>query len=296
MILVMGHVDEHSSRVIDHLKAAGEEVRVWYTREFPVKSQFAVSVDQSPEGVIVLDGERIPLSRLRSVYWYYYHGVAQEPIHPHGPAAEIGLLNFFRCTGCLWVNSPQAVAWHRLKINQLKALKAAGIRVPETLVTNDVEALRAFFDRHDGKIVCKNFTHIGIPQIVTAEDMALLEKQPSLQPAVYQEFVAGRDIRVHAVGDELFPTEIITEDWTFVLDRNLELKRTDLPEDVSDQCRLILSTLGLILSGIDFRRTEAGEYICFEANPSPQFGVYEEACGYPVSKALAQRLIRGNER
>ena len=52
------------------------------------------------------------------------------------------------------------------------------------------------------------------------------------------------------------------------------------------------SGLGLVLSGIDLRRTPAGDYYCFEVNPSPGFIFYERATGQPISEAVALLLRR----
>jgi glutathione synthase/RimK-type ligase-like ATP-grasp enzyme len=51
-------------------------------------------------------------------------------------------------------------------------------------------------------------------------------------------------------------------------------------------------SLGLVLSGIDLRRTPDDEYYCFEINPSPGFIFYERNTGQPISEAVARLLRR----
>jgi glutathione synthase/RimK-type ligase-like ATP-grasp enzyme len=48
--------------------------------------------------------------------------------------------------------------------------------------------------------------------------------------------------------------------------------------------------LGLVFTGIDFRRTPEGQYVFFEANPSPFFSVFEDCTGYPVTQSLVELL------
>ena len=50
------------------------------------------------------------------------------------------------------------------------------------------------------------------------------------------------------------------------------------------------SDIGLLVAGIDLRRTVNGEWYCFEANPSPGFTFYEQATGWPMADAIAQLL------
>jgi glutathione synthase/RimK-type ligase-like ATP-grasp enzyme len=47
----------------------------------------------------------------------------------------------------------------------------------------------------------------------------------------------------------------------------------------------------LIFSGIDIRRTPAGEYVFLEGNPSPMFSYFEKVTGYPISDRLVDLLL-----
>jgi glutathione synthase/RimK-type ligase-like ATP-grasp enzyme len=51
------------------------------------------------------------------------------------------------------------------------------------------------------------------------------------------------------------------------------------------------AAMGLALAGIDLRRTDKGEWFCFEVNPSPAFTYYEEATGQPITDAVARLLL-----
>jgi glutathione synthase/RimK-type ligase-like ATP-grasp enzyme len=46
----------------------------------------------------------------------------------------------------------------------------------------------------------------------------------------------------------------------------------------------------LLFAGIDLRRTPAGDWYCFEVNPSPGFTFYESATGQPIAAAVARFL------
>ena len=116
-------------------------------------------------------------------------------------------------------------------------------------------------------------------------------------PTQFQEMVAGVDIRVHTVGDELFPAEIVSEasDYRYAHSQgaSVEARAIDLPPDVADSCLRLARRIGLELSGIDLRRAPDGRYYCFEINPSPGFIYFERLTGQPVSEAVARRLRAG---
>jgi D-alanine-D-alanine ligase-like ATP-grasp enzyme len=54
--------------------------------------------------------------------------------------------------------------------------------------------------------------------------------------------------------------------------------------------------MGLLLAGIDLRRTDDGEWCCFEVNPSPGFSFYEDHTGQPIAAAVAELLVAGGRR
>jgi D-alanine-D-alanine ligase-like ATP-grasp enzyme len=51
----------------------------------------------------------------------------------------------------------------------------------------------------------------------------------------------------------------------------------------------------LLVAGIDLRRTPAGEWYCFEVNPSPAFTFYQDASRPPIAEAIA-RLLASADR
>ena len=165
--------------------------------------------------------------------------------------------------------------------------------VPETLVTNDPDAVREFLAEH-GRVIYKSIS--GLRSIVTEIGDADLERLEELRacPVQFQEYVPGFDVRVHVVGDEVIATRIdshgnrlsICGSWgsrhgarTF---RHPKRPRRPMPSSVQG--------LGLAFSGIDLRITPNGEVYCFEVNPSPAFSYYESHTGQPISLALARYL------
>lgn len=103
----------------------------------------------------------------------------------------------------------------------------------------------------------------------------------------------GTDCRVHVVGNQVFGCEIASaaDDYRYPQDAPTSLSACEVPPQIADQCRQVSRSLNLPVTGIDLRRTPAGEWYCFEVNPSPGFSFYEEATGQPISDAIADLLL-----
>ena len=114
-------------------------------------------------------------------------------------------------------------------------------------------------------------------------------------PTQFQEYVPGRDFRVHVVGTRLFACEIASEadDYRYAHRQDLAVSvtQTSLPDEVGERCLRLAHALGLPLAGIDLRRTPDGDWCCFEVNPSPAFTYYEGLTGPPIAEAVADLLM-----
>ena len=191
------------------------------------------------------------------------------------------------------VNRPEAMASNNSKPYQAALIHASGFAVPKTIVTNDSGALAAFAERH-GPLIYKSAS--GVRSIVARYDPRDGSRLGDLAtcPTQFQQWIAGTDVRVHVVGDEVFACEVRSTaiDYRYP-DNEAERPRLTactLPVGIAQRCRELAAALGLAFAGIDLRRTDQGEWVCFEVNPSPAFTYYEDATGLPIAAALAELL------
>jgi ribosomal protein S6-L-glutamate ligase RimK-like protein len=201
-------------------------------------------------------------------------------------------------TTALAVNPPAAMAANNSKPYQLGLVERYGFAVPDTLVTTDPDAVRAFAARH-GRVIYKSVS--GTRSIVNILAQAGLQRLEDVAnaPTQFQAYVPGTDVRVHVVGDELFATEVRSDahDYRYASrsGNEVELAATAVPADVADRCRAMAAGMGLAVAGIDLRRTPDDRWVCFEVNPSPAFVYYEEVTGQPIGQAIARLLVRADE-
>jgi glutathione synthase/RimK-type ligase-like ATP-grasp enzyme len=177
---------------------------------------------------------------------------------------------------------------------QAQLIKRYGFEVPETLITNDPELVRAFRARH-GRVIYKSISGVrSIVQTLTDEDMERIENIRWC-PTQFQAFVDGTNVRVHTVGDRVFATAISTDatDYRYAHRQSgdhAELRAVDLSDEVAEMCVNLADGLGLAFAGIDLKITPENHIYCFEVNPSPAYSYYESSTGQPISQAVAEYL------
>lgn len=204
------------------------------------------------------------------------------------------LVRWCEVTPARVVNRIAACASNSSKPYQLRRIRACGLLVPDTLVTNDPDAARAFADEH-GRVVYKSVSGArSIVQELTPAARARLDHVRHC-PILLQRRIAGTNVRVHVVGEAVFATRIETAalDYRYASQQVGEPARllaTSLDDDVADRCVRVTRALGLAFSGIDLMLTPDGAAYCFEVNPCPGFSYYESHTGQPIARELAGYL------
>jgi hypothetical protein len=215
----------------------------------------------------------------------------------HAVAVEDALAAWAELTPALVVNRLGAMATNNSKPYQLRQIARVGFRVPETLVTTDPREARAFWARH-GTVVYKSVSGIRsrVSRLRPGDDARLDDVVAC--PTQFQEFVAGRDHRVHVVDADVFASAVVSDadDYRYPGGRPVDIHACALPREVEDRCRTLAGALGLPVAGIDLRQGRDGDWYCFEVNPSPAFAFYQDATGQPISEAIARLLVAGGRR
>lgn len=212
-------------------------------------------------------------------------------------SVDRALIAWADLTTALAVNPPAAMAVNNSKPYQLRLIAHYGFAVPATLVTTDPDAVRKFAAQH-GRLIYKSVS--GTRSIVNVLAAAGHERLDDVAnaPTQFQAYVAGCDVRVHVVGDEVFASEVRSDahDYRYasLSGNDVELAATTVPPAVADRCRAMAAGMGLAVAGIDLRHTPDDRWVCFEVNPSPAFVYYEEATGQPIGLAIARLLVRAD--
>jgi glutathione synthase/RimK-type ligase-like ATP-grasp enzyme len=219
-----------------------------------------------------------------------------DPAYAHADAITAALTEWFELTPSLVVNRSSTMESNSSKPFQLRLIEQHGFRVPDTIVTTDPDCALAFWRRH-GEVIFKSVS--GLRSIVTKLAPGDEERLPLVRwcPTQFQEFIPGKDYRLHVVGDELFASEVVSSATDYRYARRFgataDVEPWVLPIDVADRCRALAHALGLEVAGVDLRQHTNGDWHCFEVNPSPAYSFYQYATRQPIDLAIAQLLASG---
>jgi hypothetical protein len=260
-----------------------------------------LTVDHGVGGWLRTPERLFDLEAITAVYLRPYASTAVPAIRAAGSGGaawrhardlDALLYAWLEVTPALVVNQLGANATNGSKPYQLACIQRAGFSVPPTLVTTDPQAALAFWEEH-GEVIYKSVS--SIRSIVSRLRPEHRERLADVAwcPTQFQRYIAGRDHRVHVVGDEVFACEVISEadDYRCPGDRPVTVRCCTLPPAVADRCRHLAQSLQLSVAGIDLRRSNEGEWYCLEVNPSPAFSYYQAQAGLPISDAIARFLM-----
>lgn len=221
------------------------------------------------------------------------HGRVIDALESARAAAAVGLLAAWADVAEIRVaNRPASMASNLSKPYQASLIRAHGFHVPHTLVSNDPDAVRTFWRRH-GRVIFKSTSGVrSIVHELTPERARTLDRVRHL-PTQFQQLLEGTNVRVHVIGDDVFPVEITSDNIDYRYREGGEasgMTPTELPDELRQRCLDLSRALDLPLAGIDLFRDDDGQWWCFEVNPSPAYSCFEEPTGLPMSAALARWL------
>lgn len=312
MILILGSAnDPHLSLVGSALRDLGAEHRLL---DHDARTPLSLGL---PNTTLRLEGEKIDLeavslvwSRAKVLYQHYGDGESYRNQFLWGRGWRAFFDEFAAIMGERVVNSAESVRRSSDKLGQLRAAARLGARVPDTLVSNDPDEIRAWGTRFPS-IITKALGDASVPDLrklggqsslmTTRVDWDLFGKSGDgvrVFPAVYQAEVPKRtELRVAVQGRSLFAFSIDSQareytkvDWRFGTQLPI-FARYELPDDVSDFCFRYLKTYGLFAGHFDFIVTPDGEYVFLECNPQGQWAWLDQLSGYAMSEAFARELV-----
>jgi hypothetical protein len=264
-------------------------------------SELSLQVGERVSGTLRVQGETLPLEEIRAVYPRPF---ALEQIKPLADAGR-GSAAFRRAAAfqqlfSIWLdltpagvlNRPRQMSLNYSKPYQASLIEAAGFAIPETLLTTDPDAVRAFRNTQTG-IIYKSVSAVrSIVAQLEPQDEARIQ-DVMWCPTQFQQRISGSEVRVHVIGEEVFASEIVTgaDDYryAFLSGASLEIRAMDPPDAWADRCRRLAAAMRFPIAGIDLRCDHEIWY-CFEVNPSPGFAYYQERTGQPIDEAVARLL------
>jgi glutathione synthase/RimK-type ligase-like ATP-grasp enzyme len=305
MILLLGVPgDSPLAMVHAELRRLGQPVVLVDQRDV-LKLEVEVMFDRDLAGALRVGDQVISLGSVTAVYQRTY-GLdflpalrnldKKSPQWTHAVNFTDTINAWTEITPRLVVNRLSAMASNGSKPYQSRIIRAHGFAIPDTLITTDPDAVREFWLRW-GSVIYKSVSGVrSIVNQLTAENAGRLSELHWC-PTQFQQYIPGKDYRIHVVGDKIFGCEIESEavDYRYASRKGLSasLRAWPVPKEVAEHCRDLADALELRVAGIDLRYHPAGEWYCFEVNPSPAFSYYENETNQPIAAAIAELLAGG---
>ena len=317
ILIITGKKDRHANFVIDKMEQRGVEYVRLNAEDFPQRVSIPIqnSLEQNGNYLVLPNEKCINLKKVKSV-WY------RKPLPPDiNEITENQRIKEFilkECNAflgglwemldCLWVNRPSRIKIANYKSYQLQLAKEIGFEIPSTIITNNPEAVRKFYNTYGGNIVVKTLWQTLIEQdnkvfamYTKRVNLEMLEKLNSLHlgPAIFQEKIEKKfELRVIVIGEKIFACEIHSqesertkEDWRRYDFTNVPHRPHALPLKISNLCITMIKRLGLSFGAFDLILTPDGHYIFLEINPNGQWGWIELLTGLPISTTLIDFLL-----
>ncbi|GGK73820.1 ATP-grasp ribosomal peptide maturase [Sphaerisporangium melleum] len=255
----------------------------------------------------------IALEQIRAVYYRRPSPWRFKDLEPHArdfaiAEARHGLSGLLaNLPNCRYVNHPVSITRSDFKPAQLQVAAGVGFKVPVTLVSNDLEAIRKFVVEHE-PAVYKSFR--GAPATSEGHVAAIwtqraapedLDESVSMTAHLFQQEVDKvADARVTVIGSQVFASRITTPDgaldWRAGDWDKLIHEPIDVPETVKDPLHAYLDHFGLVFGCFDFV-LEAGDernsaaWTFIECNPNGQWGWLPGS--EAMAGAFAEAILRG---
>ena len=313
-VLILSTVsDVHAHAVMAALAARGDsQVELLDLSDFPQRMALSMAFEDGKHRFALRrpGGYTFDLDRVRAVWWrrpqpFVLPEAMTDPAHRRFTVSEAttAFQGLYQSMDAVWVNEPLRDAAATHKPFQLTLAQQIGLEIPPTLMTNDPDEATAFWKRHDGRVIYKQF--LALPE--TWRETRRLQPQDAdlvaavrWAPVIFQRYVeAEADIRVTAIGDELFAAAADVRTASYPTDVHLNLDVVyvahRLPESVAAQLRRMMNELGLRYGAIDLRLTPDGRYVFLEINPAGQFLYIEQATGQKIAAALATLLASADQ-
>ena len=327
VLVIAVQSDIHADAVIYYLEQKGAKV---FRLDFPEIDGWTdtPSIDWKPG----IEDQNAKLSwkkrhiTVDSVHSVYCRDLAF-PVCPHNESVEEHLryaeikaatLGFFRLLkDRYWINNPWFDEIADNKPYQVSCAANLGIRIPPTLITDDLDQLKSFYEQCNEQLVIKQLSEVSLvddremtqeiddPQVYGFYTERVL--QPHIDqvnsikgaPCLFQkEIKKAADIRVTVIGNRVFAHYIdsqikISSQTDFRKEPSLPVSSYQFPKLEENKLIKLLRHWNVEFAACDYVLSEVGDLVFIEANVAGNWLWLEEGEESVIAETIANQLWRG---
>ena len=307
--------DPHTVGIVKELKLLNESYMVLDT--FSQDDFFEVQYKNNhSSGIINIDNKKIDLSDVKSVWntsplsIKINSNLIEESKDFVKAEWTEGISSLWNSCSAKWVNNPNSILNAVNRLKQLQLGTKIGLKTPNTIITNNPNKLRSFFEECNEEIIAKTLhSSEGLPEdkmiFTTKLSKKDLEQASQLQfaPCMFQEYVPkNTELRVTIIGDVFHTAEIFSQqsdktkhDWRQYDDfEKTPYKKSELPDNIKNSLLKLMKIMNLEFGAADLIRTPDDEYIFLEINPNGRWWWIQELTGMNIAKDIASNLSVAN--
>jgi hypothetical protein len=306
-ILIVTVADDlHALAIQDYIVNSQAKVDCVIIESDKIASQSELTwsnLDPSSASILANNGQQVLIKDLDVIWWRRIGKLQHKSESLSIPQADLvnadcaaGLRGILQSvfTGS-WVSTPQATSYASNKLVQLQAAMKAGLRIPRTLVTQNLAMLREFIENSASEIIVKPVIGtLHAPIMTTFIDTSNLPSSSTIAlcPAIYQEYIPGeKHLRVCCFGNTIVAAEIRSANLDWRYDSKFDVNSIEIAAALKNKLQNVLSELGLRMGIFDIKLDANNEPCWLEVNSQGQFLFLEGLCGLPLTKIAGDFFI-----
>jgi len=323
ILILTQEMDRHADGVVAELARRGHRAIRFDYSTFPLQTTLEVISDgtSSWSGGIRLGEQSLDMREITSIWsrrptlFRFPERMAPDERRFARNEARFAFGGVLRSLNCLWVNHPERQVSADYKPWQLHQARCCGFQTPQTLLTNDPDAVLRFYQQCQRRMIYKPLSSSAVASVASNTPAWIIyttrvtdETLQKILPAIpytaclFQEEIPKQlELRVTVIGTSVFAAEIHSQhsqrtevDFRRAYE-DLHYGRHHLPEEIKHQCLTLVQKLGLAFAALDILVTPNGQYVFLECNSAGQYGWIEDETGLPLCNALVELLLAGKQ-
>lgn len=313
ILLVTDQYEIQADYLVNELKKRDVDFIRFHPWDFPLQTKISINCSNGDIlGAVDDTNYSFNAGDIKSV-WYrglketrLFEGFNEDEKRYASAQVRDTLRGLFSIIPGIWVNDPFAQPYSNLKIKQLQVAKELGMKIPKTIISNDIKSIKSFYDECAGRIIFKTLAQviwkIGGSVFTTPVEKDFVVKHSELirrAPCVFQEYIEKKlELRITIFGKKILTAAIYSQekdvsryDWR--LGEDLRHEPFQLPAELESKLLQMMDRFKIVYGAIDMIVTPEDEYVFLEINPQGMFGWLEEKTGVKYYSALADLLIAG---
>lgn len=317
-ILIVDEASNQARKIRNHIEASDKKCcEIDAHTFFKDGGHISASFDNGAlEGKIrfpagfTLDLENINALYIRGFHSHFFPAGVQDHRYEKWAIrnSQANMNNVIAYLTCAKMNCPQASLFAINKGEQYRRCANLGILTPTTLISNCGSEVTQFISEK------KHIVHKAMASIDELDEFVIYtntvsqadiadEHSMSAVLSYFQEYISKNfELRCYVIGEFVLACEIHSQksefakvDWRrFDLSQTPHFSHT-LPEHVKEKLKILTRSYGLFYSAIDLILNDSGEYVFLELNPDGIFDWIEELVDLPISKTIADWLVKADE-